>query len=97
MNRKLKVIASAMLITAAAASQSQAEVDTNTYTNVIENISVALTVYEQGATNADGTVVARDVHQLTTSFILDELALLNPGTNFKNAKLVASTDYFTNN
>lgn len=64
-----------------------------TTTNVLENVSVNLTVYSQGATNSAGTKVADVVSTLTTKELIAKLGAVT-GSNFGSSpKLVLSTIY----
>lgn len=78
MNKTLKQIAAALLLTVAAVGTTQAATTPSTVTvsNVIQNISIALTVTAQGPTNAKGTSVTFDRYQVTTGTVLKDLASL---------------------
>lgn len=80
--------ASAVLVASSAAAGT-------TETNVLQNISLDLTIYQQGATNAAGTKVSDKVSTFHTKDLINALAAAN-GTNFgTNPKLVLSTIYST--
>jgi hypothetical protein len=62
-------------------------------TNVLENINLQLTIYQQGATNSTGRKVADQVTSYTTKSLIAALEAVT-GANFgAGAKLVQSTVY----
>jgi hypothetical protein len=73
----------AAAITATAASE----------TNVLQNISIALTVYQQGATNANGRSVADKVSSFNTKDLIAALGTVTDQEFGNNAKLVQATTY----
>jgi hypothetical protein len=66
---------------------------TYTETNVLQNISLQLTIYQQGATNSNGKKVSDQVTSYNTKSLIQALGTVT-GNNFGNsAKLVQSTIY----
>jgi hypothetical protein len=60
---------------------------------VLQNISIALTVYEQGATNANGKSVADKVVSFSTRDLIAAIGAVTDQDFGNNAKLVQSTIY----
>jgi hypothetical protein len=82
------LISAALALWAAAATATAA-----TQTNVLQNINLQLTIYQQGATNNGGTKVADQVTSYTTKSLIAALEAVT-GSNFgPGAKLVQSTVY----
>ncbi|MGP8201040.1 MAG: hypothetical protein ACLQU4_16230 [Limisphaerales bacterium] len=76
----------AALLPAAASAQT-------TQTNVLQNINLQLTIYQQGSTNSNGRKVADQVTSYTTKNLITALEAAT-GQSFGNgAKLVQSTLY----
>jgi hypothetical protein len=85
------LISAALALWAAAATATAATAVTYTQTNVLQNINLQLTIYQQGATNAKK--VADQVISYTTKSLIAALGAAT-GSNFGNgAKLVQSTVY----
>jgi hypothetical protein len=92
--RMIKHLKSAALVLwAAAATAAVATPAPTTVTNVLQNITVQLTIYQQGLTNPAGTKVADTVTSYTTKSLIAALEAVT-GNNFgAGAKLVQSTVY----
>lgn len=91
MINKTKIFAIAIMVAGATVTSTRAPAATTT--NVLENVSVNLTVYSQGATNSAGTKVADVVSTLTTKELIAKLGAVT-GSNFGSSpKLVLSTIY----
>jgi hypothetical protein len=90
----IKPLRSATLaLWAAAATATAATPVTYTQTNVLENINLQLTIYQQGVTNDGGKKVTDQVTLYTTKSLIAALEAVT-GQQFGNsAKLVQSTVY----
>ena len=87
------LISAALALWTAAVTATAATAVTHTQTNVLQNINLQLTIYQQGATNANGKKVANQVTSYTTKSLIAALEAVT-GSNFGNgAKLVQSTVY----
>jgi hypothetical protein len=87
------LISAALALWTAAATATAATAVTYTQTNVLQNINLQLTIYQQGATNPNGKKVADQVTSYTTKNLIAALGAAT-GSNFgAGAKLVQSTVY----
>jgi hypothetical protein len=84
--RKLLTSIILALLAAAATTTSAA-----TMTNVLQNIDIQLTIYQQGATNSEGTKVADSIIFFTSKKLIEAVGAIT-GNNFgSDAKLVQAT------
>lgn len=64
-----------------------------TQTNVLQNVAIQLTLYQQGATNASGTKVADQVTSYTTKNLIADLGTVTSQQFGSGAKLVLCSVY----
>jgi len=81
------------LICAALALWAAATATAATQTNILQNINLQLTIYQQGATNANGRKIADQVTSYTTKSLITNLEAVTGQTFEPGAKLVQSTVY----
>jgi hypothetical protein len=91
MSTRLRAAALAWM--AAVATATAGSSVTYTQTNVLQNINLQLTIYEQGATNANGRSVADQVFSLTTKSLIEALGIVTTNNFGTGAKLVRSAVY----
>jgi len=95
MINKLKTFAIAILVTGATVTATRAPAaTTSTNTQVLDNISVQLTVYSQGGVNSSDKSLAADKTTIKTADIIYQLGQIGGFTvDAKKDKLVLSTTY----
>jgi hypothetical protein len=96
MINKLKTFAIAILVTGATVTSTRAATASslNTNTQVLDNISVQLTVYSQGGVNSSDKSLAADKTTIKTADIIYQLGQIGGFTvDAKKDKLVLSTTY----
>ena len=95
MNKTLKKFAIAILAAGATVAATRAPAAVVTDTQVLDNISVQLKMYSQGALNSTDKSLAATATTLTTSDLIQQLLIIGgfPTTTYKSDKLVVSTLY----
>jgi hypothetical protein len=95
MNKTLKTFAIAILVTGATVTATKALATTTTNTQVLENISLALKIYQQGALASTDKSLAAGETAFATSDLIRQLAPFAGFTydTHKTQKLVLSTVY----
>jgi hypothetical protein len=95
MNKTLKKFAIAILAAGATVAATRAPAAVTTNMQVLDNISVQLKVYSQGALKTGDKTLVATATTLTTSDLIQQLLIIGgfPTTTYKSDKLVVSTLY----